>query len=132
MRQLTAGLTIGFLFGAALTASAGYFDHNSWTTLSALEQLDYVAGVTDTIETVNSAIQALGADNAARLIDTADRCTDPLKLGEVTDIARGAVVKHPDSTPAEALFMELADCPPRSQSSWTPNSTTGWLPGIWP
>ncbi len=56
MRQLTAGLTIGFLFGAALTASAGYFDHNSWTTLSALEQLDYVAGVTDTIETVNSAI----------------------------------------------------------------------------
>jgi hypothetical protein len=114
MRQLTTGLVIGFLFGAALAASAGYYDHQAWTQMLPTEQLDYVAGVTDAIQAVNGAIQVLGAEHAAELINTADRCTDPLKLGEVRDIARGAVAKHPDMSPAEALFLELWNCSPQT------------------
>jgi hypothetical protein len=110
MRQLATGLAIGFLFGAALAASAGYIDRARWTQMEPLEQIGYVAGVADAIEAVHAANETLGADSAAQLIASADQCTDSLKLGQVRDIAIGASAKNPDLTPAAALILELAKC----------------------
>jgi hypothetical protein len=125
MRQLAAGLAIGFLFGAALAASAGYIDHDHWTQIPELERLGYVAGVTDAVESIHAAIQALGTDDAAKLVATADGCTGPLKLGEVLDIAKSASIRHADVSPATALILDLVDCSPQtpqpSQSAPSPN-----------
>jgi hypothetical protein len=125
MRQLAAGLAIGFLFGAALAASAGYYDHQAWTQMLPVEQLAYVAGVADAIEAVHTANEALGADSAAQLIASADQCTDPLKLGQVLNIAKSASLRHADVSPATALIMDLIDCssqtPRPSQSAPSPN-----------
>jgi hypothetical protein len=134
MRQLTTGLAIGFLFDAALAASAGYYDHQTWTQMLPTEQLDYVAGVTDAVQAVNGAIQVLGAERAGGIINAADQCTDPLKLGEVRDIARGAVARHPDMPTAEAIFVELWNCSPQTPQPQlqpstpvpAPNPTSGY------
>jgi hypothetical protein len=126
MRQLTTGLAIGFLFGAGLAASAGYVDRARWTQMEPLEQIGYVAGVADAIEAVHAANEALGADNAAQLIASADQCTDPLKLGEVHTITVSAAIKHPKLTPAAGLIMELADCSPSPTPQ--PNSQPGQAP----
>ncbi len=131
MRRLITGLVIGFTFGAAPAASAGYYDRQMWAQMLPVEQLGYIAGVADALQAVNEAIQILGAERAAELVAAADRCTNPLKLGEVRDIARGAVAKHPDVAPAEAIFVELWDCSttapqPQPQPEQTPSSTSGY------
>jgi hypothetical protein len=112
MRQLTVGLAIGFLFGTTLAASAGYIDQVRWTQMDPSEQIAYVAGVADAIESINAANQTLGAGTAARFIAEADQCTDPLKLGEVRDIAVRASIRRSDVTPATNLILALADCSP--------------------
>jgi hypothetical protein len=126
MRQLTTGLVIGFLFGAALAASGYYIDHDRWTWMEPLEKSFYVAGVVDALDAVQVLNEGLGADIVARRIASANQCVASLKLGEVRAIAVSASIKHPELPPAAGLMTELADCSPSPTPQ--PNPQLGQAP----
>jgi hypothetical protein len=105
-----AAFALGLALGAALPALAGYTDFASWVDMTSLERLAYVRGVADTLEVAHQMIVALGAERAASMIRRADTCTDPLKLGQVRDIAEEAAAKHQDQSPALSLTLALVAC----------------------
>jgi len=93
----------------ASIASAGYFHRSDWNNMTRNERMAYVAGFTDAINAINS--RGYTGEGLPIAIGKADRCSDGMSLGKVTDLAERSVASETSQNfPAFAILRGLIAC----------------------
>ena len=112
MRRFTVGVAVGLILGIATGASASYIGKEQWlrTPSGSDFHLGYVAGVIDTVQTLKT-FSYTSRQTIAEGLDAIDRCTRPLKLGELTTRAENVVNNGPVTVNvSDVILVDLVKC----------------------
>jgi hypothetical protein len=112
MRRFTVGVAVGLILGIATGASASYIGKEQWLRAPSGSDfhLGYVAGVIDTVQTLKT-FSYTSRQTIAEGLDAIDRCTRPLKLGELATRAENVVNNGPATiNVSDMILVDLVKC----------------------